>query len=221
MGRLLDTVPGGFYSSNFRREHASEGHRIPGARRRSLNVHAESTPLVRLQSLTKTYREGERRQTVLRDVDLTLEAGAFVALFGRSGSGKSTLLNLISGIDLPTSGEVILGDVNLTALSERERTLFRRRNLGFVFQSFNLIPTLTVEENVMLPLELCGRGGGRAKAAAMLTEVGLGDRSRSFPDRLSGGNNNVWPSPVRSFTIRSWSSPTNPQVISTTKLDGR
>ncbi len=145
--------------------------------------------LVRLRRLTKTYREGERERAVLRGVDADVERGAFVALVGRSGSGKSTLLNLIAGIDRPTGGEVIVGGTNLTRLPEEERTRFRRMHIGFVFQSFNLIPTLTVAENVLLPLELGGRTGAaeRAKALAFLDEVGLADRGESFPDRLSGG----------------------------------
>ncbi len=145
--------------------------------------------LVRLRRLTKTYREGERERVVLRGVDADVERGAFVALVGRSGSGKSTLLNLIAGIDRPTGGEVIVGGTNLTRLSEEERTRFRRMHIGFVFQSFNLIPTLTVAENVLLPLELSGRTAAaeRAKALAFLDEVGLADRGNSFPDRLSGG----------------------------------
>jgi putative ABC transport system ATP-binding protein len=108
---------------------------------------------------------------------------------GPSGSGKSTLLNLISGIDTPTRGEVLIDSTSLTSLSEKERTLFRRRNIGFVFQFFNLIPTLTVQENLLLPMELIGQNGKGAKgrAAELLEAVGLGDRGRSYPDRLSGG----------------------------------
>ena len=110
-------------------------------------------------------------------------------VLGRSGSGKSTLLNLLSGIDLPTAGEVWVAGRNLGALTERQRTLFRRRSIGFVFQFFNLIPTLTVEENLLLPLELAGRVDAAAhrRAAELLERVGLADRLRSFPDRLSGG----------------------------------
>jgi putative ABC transport system ATP-binding protein len=126
---------------------------------------------------------------VLAGVDLTLRQGELAVLVGRSGSGKSTLLNLASGIDLPTAGEVLVGGVSLGGLSERERTLFRRDHLGFVFQFFNLIPTLTVEENLLLPLELAGTAGEaeRRRALALLAEVGLADRREDFPDRLSGG----------------------------------
>jgi len=147
------------------------------------------TPLLHLDDVTKTYREGEADRAVLRGVSLTIDPGAFVVLMGRSGAGKSTLLNLISGIDLPTSGRIAVDGTDLTGLSETERTLFRRENIGFVFQSFNLISTLTVVENVLLPLELSGRSSAAAqeRAQAVLEQVGLGDRGDSFPDRLSGG----------------------------------
>jgi putative ABC transport system ATP-binding protein len=146
-------------------------------------------PLVELRGLTKIYREGERERTVFRDLNATVRRGELVVLLGRSGSGKSTLLNLVAGIDLPTGGEVLVDGANLTRLTERERTLFRRRHIGFVFQFYNLIPTLTVLENLMLPLELNGRLSGQAGqgAKALLEQVGLADRAASFPDRLSGG----------------------------------
>jgi putative ABC transport system ATP-binding protein len=149
----------------------------------------DADPLVELRGITKVYQEGEREHTVLREVDLTLRRGELAVVLGRSGSGKSTLLNLVGGIDLPTAGEVTIGGVCLTRLSEQERTLFRRRYIGFVFQFFNLIPTLTVEENLLLPLELNGRTGALARRAALelLEQVGLAARARSFPDRLSGG----------------------------------
>ena len=151
------------------------------------------TPLISLRELTKEYQEGERTHPVFQDVNLHIHQGEFVVLLGRSGSGKSTLLNLMSGIDLPTSGEVVFSthsdEVNLTRLSERERTLFRRVHIGFIFQFFNLIPTLTVEENLLLPLELNGREGPTEQQHALdlLDSVGLVDRAHSFPDRLSGG----------------------------------
>lgn len=155
-------------------------------------VHSSSAsiePRVRLRRLSKTYQEGERQRVVLREIDATIGRGEFVALLGRSGSGKSTVLNLIGGIDLPTSGEVIIDGTSLSALSENERTLFRRRHIGFVFQFFNLIQTLTVEENLYLPLELNAAldSGGRAFAHALLQRIGLQDRATSYPDRLSGG----------------------------------
>jgi putative ABC transport system ATP-binding protein len=147
------------------------------------------TPLVTVRGLTKIYREGEAERVVLRAVDAVIARGEFVALVGRSGSGKSTLLNLLCGIDEPTAGEVIVDGTVITRLAERERTLFRRRRVGFIFQFFNLIPTLTVEENLCLPLELTGRTGpaARAEVGVLLREIGLADHARTFPDRLSGG----------------------------------
>jgi putative ABC transport system ATP-binding protein len=146
-------------------------------------------PLIELRALTRVFEEGEQRRAVLQDVDGSIARGEFVALLGRSGSGKSTLLNLISGIDQPTSGEVVIDGRSMTRLSEHERTLFRRRHIGFIFQFFNLIPTLTVEENLLLPLELNGRTGKAERRAALelLAAVGLADRAAAFPDRLSGG----------------------------------
>ena len=135
------------------------------------------------------YREGESERVVFRDVDVAIRPAEITVLLGRSGSGKSTLLNLISGIDLPTAGAVLVDGVDLTGLGEHERTLFRRQRIGFIFQFFNLIPLLTVEENLLLPLELNRRTGLRARQRAqdLLERVGLADRAKSFPDRLSGG----------------------------------
>ncbi|RIL11815.1 ABC transporter ATP-binding protein [bacterium] len=145
-------------------------------------------PIVALRGVAKRYDEAGRPHTVLDDVSLELPEGEVVAILGRSGSGKSTLLNLIAGIDAPTAGVVEVAGVPVNRLSERERTLFRRHTIGFVFQFFNLIPTLTVLENVCLPLELTGRGpGAPAAALPLLDAVGLADRRDSYPDRLSGG----------------------------------
>ena len=144
---------------------------------------------IRLVDLSKAYQEGDRRRVVLEGASAEFGRGEFVALLGRSGSGKSTLLNLICGIDRPDAGQVWVGDRDLTALSERERTLFRRHEIGFIFQFFNLIPTLDVLENVTLPLELGGTPPEAARAAArpLLAAVGLLDRAETYPDRLSGG----------------------------------
>jgi putative ABC transport system ATP-binding protein len=150
---------------------------------------SDADTLIELRALSKYYREGEREHAVLRGLNVMVGRGEVLVLLGRSGSGKSTLLNLISGIDTPSHGEVVIDGVALTSLTERARTLFRRRHIGFVFQFFNLIPTLTVEENLLLPLELNGRtgSGARQEASALLRAVGLADRAASFPDRLSGG----------------------------------
>jgi putative ABC transport system ATP-binding protein len=154
----------------------------------------EPVPVVTLHGLTKVYTEGSRRRAVLDGVDLTFARGEFVALLGHSGSGKSTLLNLISGIDSPTAGDVVIyepvrGATTLTQLRERDRTLYRRDHIGFIFQFFNLIPTLSVLENVTLPRELAGddRQAVEAAALALLERVGLADRRDTFPDKLSGG----------------------------------
>jgi putative ABC transport system ATP-binding protein len=146
-------------------------------------------PAVELLHVRKTYREGDAERAVLDDVSVAIEPGEIAVLVGRSGSGKSTLLNLIAGIDRPTSGRVVVDGTDLTALDEDTRTRFRRRRIGFVFQFFNLIPLLTVEENLLLPLELNGMADatGLARARDLLERVGLGGRGASLPDRLSGG----------------------------------
>ena len=152
-------------------------------------LEASAAPLLMVRGLTKSYREAATEHIVLSDVRFAAQRGETIALLGRSGSGKSTLLNLIAGIETPDHGEVRIGDACITQLDERSRTLFRRRHIGFVFQFFNLIPTLTVLENVLLPLELNGRltSSHRAWAQGLLEEVGLAGRAHAYPDRLSGG----------------------------------
>ncbi|HEX6307051.1 MAG TPA: ABC transporter ATP-binding protein [Longimicrobiales bacterium] len=141
---------------------------------------------VRLRGVRKAFEDGTTRHDVLAGVDLDVRPGEIVALLGPSGSGKSTLLNIIGGIDAPDSGTVEVAGRDVGVLSERERTLLRRREIGFVFQFFNLVPTLTVLENILLPLELTGRRDGAA-ARALLDSVGLADRAGAFPEELSGG----------------------------------
>jgi putative ABC transport system ATP-binding protein len=145
--------------------------------------------LVELSGVHKRYREGDRERVVLAGVDALVESGERVALVGRSGSGKSTLLNIISGIDRPDSGRVHIAGEDLGAMDEAARTLFRRHHIGFVFQFFNLLPTLTVAENLLLPLELTGAldPARRQEAFRLLARVGLADRADSFPEHLSGG----------------------------------
>ncbi|MBM4184433.1 MAG: ABC transporter ATP-binding protein [Gemmatimonadetes bacterium] len=148
-----------------------------------------SAPRLELTDLRKGYQEVGRTHRVLDGASLRVAAGERIAILGPSGSGKSTLLNVISGIDVPDAGTVRIGEVDLTALTEAERTRFRRKHIGFVFQFFNLLPTLTVIENLLLPLELKDRAGPQevARARALLERVSLADRADAFPDRLSGG----------------------------------
>jgi len=145
--------------------------------------------LISTRQLRRVYREGARVHAVLSDVDLDIRAGECVALLGRSGSGKSTLLNLLGGIDRPDHGTIVFDGKPLHALPERDLTLFRRAHVGFVYQFFNLIPTLTVAENVRLPLELNGVKADAIGPRVMqeLERVSLGDRHQAFPDQLSGG----------------------------------
>jgi putative ABC transport system ATP-binding protein len=147
------------------------------------------SPLFAARGLVKHYRLGRVAVPALRGVDLEVAPGEVVALAGPSGSGKSTLLNLLGGIDVPDAGTVACAGSDLVAMSERERTRLRRRALGFVFQTFNLVPVLTAFENVEYPLWIAGVGRGerRRRAAAALDEVGLGARARHRPDQLSGG----------------------------------
>lgn len=145
--------------------------------------------IVQLDNLSKYFEEGGQERLVLNQVNGAFNEGEFAVLLGKSGSGKSTLLNLISGIEKPSAGDVIIQDAVITQMKERDRTLFRRDKIGFVFQFFNLIPTLTVLENVTLPQELAGKNGRIIEQTGMtlLEQVGLGDRRDTFPDKLSGG----------------------------------
>lgn len=144
---------------------------------------------IRFENLVKVYSEGGKSRAILQDASLSIPRGQFLAILGKSGSGKTTLLNLISGIDKADSGRICINGTCLTDLKEPNRTIFRRENIGFIFQFFNLIPTLTVWENVVLPLDLNGQLNGQAslRAEEMLDAVGLLNRRTTFPDRLSGG----------------------------------
>ena len=148
-----------------------------------------AAPVIEFRHLSKSYWEADQEHVVLNDVNGKVYEGEFVVLFGKSGCGKSTLLNLISGIDAPSLGDILVGGQSLTGMSEDERTLFRRRHIGFVFQSFNLIPTLTVRDNLLLPLELTGRldNGDRTDMEDMLEELGMAQRMDFYPDKLSTG----------------------------------
>jgi putative ABC transport system ATP-binding protein len=144
-------------------------------------------PIVQALGLAKQVSAGAQRITILDDVNLSVEAGEAVAILGQSGSGKSTLLGLLAGLDTPSAGRVLLDGRDLFALDEDARAVLRGEMIGFVFQSFQLLPALSALENVMLPLELTGARGARAEAAALLERVGLVERLDHYPRTLSGG----------------------------------
>jgi putative ABC transport system ATP-binding protein len=142
-----------------------------------------------IHQLSKSYQEAGQRHEIFNGLNLQVSSGELIVLLGRSGSGKSTFLNLVSGIDQPDSGEIVINGIQLTGLSEHDRTLFRRHHIGFVFQAYNLISTLTVGENLLLPLELIKRTSRRErnKVTDLLEKLDLADRFDTYPDRLSGG----------------------------------
>jgi putative ABC transport system ATP-binding protein len=152
--------------------------------------------ILRSESLTRTYPSGGRELTVLRDITFELSAGEILAITGPSGSGKSTLLGLLAGLDRPTSGRVLLDGHDLSSLSEDERAELRASSVGFVFQSFHLIPTLTARENVEVPLELRGEDP-RGRGGALLERVGLGDRGHHYPAQPRAANSSAsrWRAP--------------------------
>jgi putative ABC transport system ATP-binding protein len=145
--------------------------------------------LVQLHNVSKSYTEGKQNRLILDNVNASFETGEFIILLGHSGSGKSTLLNLISGIDAPDSGDITINQIAINRLDDRRRTLFRREHIGFIFQFFNLIPTLTVFENITLPIQLNGgvTKAGEQQIRQLLERVHLSHRQNAFPDRLSGG----------------------------------
>jgi putative ABC transport system ATP-binding protein len=144
---------------------------------------------IHIEGLSKSYHEGDKIRSVLDDVALDIESGEFFVILGKSGSGKSTLLNMMSGIDKPDTGRICVDGTDITGLNERQQTLFRRDHIGIIFQFFNLIPTLTVLENITLPADLKGQSRRmiEQRGRDLLAEVGLADRADTFPDKLSGG----------------------------------
>jgi putative ABC transport system ATP-binding protein len=143
--------------------------------------------MLRCQSLSRTYQSAGRALPVLKDITFSLEPGGFLAILGPSGSGKTTLLGLLAGLDRPTSGQVFLDGQELGALSEDERARIRGEKVGFVFQAFQLIPTLNAQENVQVPMELRGESGSGPRARELLARVGLAGREHHYPSQLSGG----------------------------------
>ena len=143
--------------------------------------------MIEVRALTKTIRNGSRTVEILRGINLVIPSGQIVAIMGASGSGKSTLLGLLAGLDDPTSGKVLLDGTDITGMEEDDLAQLRGKKLGFVFQSYQLVPTLTAFENVLLPHELNGEGDGRGRAQELLERVGLNGREHHYPVQLSGG----------------------------------
>jgi putative ABC transport system ATP-binding protein len=143
--------------------------------------------MIELRAVTKTVMSGTAPLTILHPLDLAVAAGRFLAVTGPSGSGKSTLLGLIAGLDAPTAGQVLVDGTDITALDEDRLARLRGQKIGFVFQFFHLVPSLTAFENVMVPMEIAGRPDASARAAALLAEVGLTGRGHHYPSQLSGG----------------------------------
>ena len=175
------------------------------------------TPVLEARQLAKTYETGAAKVLGLRGVDISIERGEFVAIMGPSGCGKSTLLNLLAGLDRPTAGEVWLDGKRIDGLSETELARLRRRKVGFVFQFFNLVPTLSAVENVELPLLLGGRGRREARRSAneLLSELGLAEQHEPLPGTCQAGSSSGSHWRARSQTGRMSSSPTSQQGIST------
>ncbi len=143
--------------------------------------------MIELRGVSKTVTSGGHPLTILQPLDLVVPSGQFIAVVGPSGSGKSTLLGLIAGLDEPSAGQILIDEVDITRLGEDDLARLRGRTIGFVFQSFHLIPSLTALENVLVPMEIAGRRDAAARAAALLEEVGLQGRGHHYPSQLSGG----------------------------------
>lgn len=143
--------------------------------------------MIRLRGVSKTVRSGDHALTILHPLDLNVPDGEFLAIVGPSGSGKTTLLGLMAGLDAPTSGAIDIGGTDITALDEDRLAVLRGARIGFVFQFFHLVPSLTALENVLVPMELVGRKAARERATALLAEVGLAERAHHYPTQLSGG----------------------------------
>ncbi|HWQ35302.1 MAG TPA: ABC transporter ATP-binding protein [Blastocatellia bacterium] len=143
--------------------------------------------MIELSGVSKVVQSGSEKLTILHSLDLTIPRGQFVAVVGPSGSGKSTLLGLVAGLDAPTAGDIFLDGQNITRMGEDELAELRGAKVGFIFQSFHLIPSLTAYENILVPMEIAGRGNARKRAQALLDEVGLHDRGHHYPSQLSGG----------------------------------
>ncbi|MGC0318851.1 putative ABC transport system ATP-binding protein [Kitasatospora acidiphila] len=177
----------GFATSNPRKVTAANEPAATGYEAAPSSVDRPAHPAIELHGVRRTHGRGDKAVHALRGIDLVLSHGSFTALMGPSGSGKSTFLQCAAGLDRPDAGEIRLGGEEITRLSENQLTKLRRSRIGFVFQSFNLLPSLTVEQNVLLPQRLAGNRQDRARARELLTRVGLGEHGGRRPDQLSGG----------------------------------
>lgn len=143
--------------------------------------------MIELRGVSKTVMSGDRPLTILKPLDLTIPSGHFIAIIGPSGSGKSTLLGLLAGLDAPSTGSIAVDGIDITALDEDGLARLRGEKIGFVFQSFHLVPSLTAFENILVPMEIAGKRDAAARAKQLLDEVGLHDRGHHYPSQLSGG----------------------------------
>ena len=143
--------------------------------------------LLRVENLSKSYGKGEAKVDALKNINLSIKKGEFIAIVGPSGSGKSTLLHLLGGVDKPTSGNVFINDINIYDLKEKDLAIFRRRNVGLIYQFYNLIPVLTVKENILLPAELDNRKIDKEYLEDLLKTLDLKERENHLPSELSGG----------------------------------
>ncbi len=173
--------------------------------------------ILKAHSLKKHYGEEPNLVRALDGVDIEIESGAFVAVVGTSGSGKTTLLHMLGGLDRPTQGRVTVGGHELCAMSDDELTVFRRRNVGFVFQHYNLVPILSAYENIALPIELDGNTPDAAFIDEILNALGLEDNARVYPARFPGGSSSAWQSPGRSRPNPPFSWPMNQRAIWTAR----
>ncbi|MFN7999136.1 MAG: ATP-binding cassette domain-containing protein [Bryobacteraceae bacterium] len=166
--------------------------------------------MIQARGLTKTIHTGTHNVEILKGIDLEIPRGQFAAIMGPSGSGKSTLLGLLAGLDTPTSGTILLDGQEITGLAEDDLAVVRGRKIGFVFQSYHLIPTLTAEENVLLPMELVGDGGGETRARELLERVGLADRRDHYPSNSPAASSSGWRWLARSWCARQFCWLTSP-----------
>ena len=179
------------------------------------------TPAVIVEDVTRVFGEGAAERRALDGATLTVRRGEFVAIMGASGSGKSTLLHILGGVDAPTAGRVVVDGMDLSTLGADALALYRRHTVGLVYQFHNLVPFLSVRDNVELPVRFDGSRPDPATVAELLDLLDIADCEKSMPSELSGGHSSAWPSPALSSRVLPSSSPTSPQAASTAKTARR